>query len=278
MSVLLYVHRSPPEACTMRKRKSDFIRGFLLLAFFSALLSCATDTAPLPVTDSLPQSELAYYCDAFDSFREDIWERAGFVFSAAQLGNIKIASMTIEDGRLRIDTKTGGFSKGGLVSKFALGGDFDVQIDLQINFVTGEFDMDQVAGLGVVEKTKSGKLIRFFTIGLLKKSKNKRGAIFSGYHDRGKFHGYYSHPIGNFSGSVRFVRSGDKMSTFYRKQAQNRWIKMCTMPCGQNDASIGFTLQNFTIDRNSITATHSISAWIDNFTINAAQKIIESEI
>ena len=262
----------------MRNNKAKFIIGFLSLAFFSMLLSCATDKTPLLIENSLPQSELAYYCDTFDRLREDVWEKAGFVFSAAQLRNLKIADMTIEEGKLRIDTKTGGFSKGGLVSKFALRGDFDAQIDFQIDFVAGEFEMDQVSGLGVVEKTKSGKPIRLFTIGLLKKAKNKRGEIFSGYHERGKFHGYYSHPIGNFSGSVRFVRSGDKMSTFYRKQAQNRWTKMCTMPCGQNDASIGFTLQNFTMDRNSINATHSISAWIDNFTINTAQEIIESEI
>ena len=110
----------------MRYKKPGFIIGFLLLTFFGVLLSCATDKMPLQIENSLPQSELAYYCDTFDSLREDVWEKAGFVFSAAQLGNLKIADMTIEEGRLRIDTKTGGFSKGGLVSKFTIRGDFDV--------------------------------------------------------------------------------------------------------------------------------------------------------
>lgn len=266
------------EDCAMRHKRAGFIIRFLFLAFFGGLLSCSTDKAPLQNENSLPQSELAYYCDPFDKLREDIWEKVGFVFTAAQFKNIKIGDMTIEDGRLRIDTKTGGFSKAGLVSRFTFGGDFDIQVDLQINFIAGEFDMDQILGFGPGEITKSGKPIRFFTIGLLKKGKNKRGEIFSGYHERNKFHGCYSHPIDNFSGSLRFVRSGDTMSSFYRKQGQNRWTKMCTMPCGQNDATIGFALHNFTIDRNSITATRSISAWIDNFTINAAQEIIESEI
>ena len=262
----------------MGHKKPGFIVGILLLAFFSVLLSCATNKAPLQIENSLPQSELAYYCDTFDSPREDVWEKAGFVFSAAQLGNIKIADMTIEEGRLRIDTKSGGFSKGGLVSKFALRGDFDVQIDFQIDFIAGKFDMDQSLGFGVVGKSKSGVANRMISIGLLKEGKSKKSSIFSGYLERGKYHSGYSHNIGNFTGSVRFVRIGNQVSTFYRKQGQNHWTKMCSLPSSQNDTSVGFALQNFTKNRNSIAATRSITAWIDNFTINAAQQIIESEI
>jgi hypothetical protein len=99
---------SGEEGHAMGSKKTAFTIGFVPLAFLIALLSCATDEKPLPISKSLPPSELAYYCDSFDSLREDVWERAGFVFSAAQLGNIKIADMTIENGRLRIDTKTGG--------------------------------------------------------------------------------------------------------------------------------------------------------------------------
>jgi len=262
----------------MTYQKPGFIVGIILIAFSGALLSCAPGKAPLQIENSLPQSALAYYCDPFDKIREDIWERAGHVFTASQLGNIKIADMTIEDGRLRIDTKTGGFSKGGLVSKFTLRGDFDIQIDLQIDFVAGEFDMDQNLGLGVVEKAKSDSVNRMISIGLRKTGKNKKSEIFSGYLEWSKYHTRYRHPIGNFTGSVRIVRAGDQVSTFYRKQGQKRWTKMCTLPSTQNDTSIGFALQNFLMERYFITASRSITAWIDNFTINAAQEIIESEI
>lgn len=261
----------------MRSIRTALFIGFLTPAFLIVLLSCTTGTVPLQIINGLPQSELAYYCDAFDTLREDIWERAGFVFSAAQMGNIKMADMTIEDGKLRIDTKTGGFSKGGLVSKFSLRGDFDVQIDFQIDFSPGGPDMDQSLGFGAVEKTTSGSINRLTTIGLLKKSQNK-SEIFSGYREGSKYHAGYGHPIDNFTGSVRFLRIGNQMSTFYRKQGQNRWTKMCTVPSSKNETAIGFTLQNFVVDRNAITATQSVSAWIDNFTINAAQEIIESEI
>jgi hypothetical protein len=262
----------------MQEKKACFTIGFLLIFFFAALLSCATEQAPLQVLNSLPQSKLAYYNDPFDRMREDLWDRAGYVFTAAQMANIKIADMTIENGRLRIDTKTGGFSKGGLVSTFALRGDFDVQVDFQIDFVAGKFDMDQLAAPAVLEKTLSGRPIRLFTIGLLKKAKNRKGEIFSSYREKDKYHTGYWRAIDNFNGSLRFVRTGKKMSTFYRTAGQKRWTKMCALPCGQNDVSIGFGVQNFVFDRNSITATRSISAWIDNFTINAAQEIIESEI
>ena len=261
----------------MRSKKTDLTIGFLPLAFLIALIGCATDEKPLPIAKSLPQSDLAYYCDSFDSLKEDVWERAGFVFTAAQLGNIKIADMTIEDGRLRIDTKTGGFSKGGLISKFALRGDFDVQVDFQIDFLPGNLDMDQSLVFGAVEKQASGIASRMTSIGLLKKGQDKSG-ILSGYLEWGKYHNSYWHQINNFTGSVRLVRINDQVSTFYQKQGQNRWTKMCTLPSTQNDTSIGVALQNFVHDRNSITATRSVSAWIDNFTINAAQEIIESEI
>jgi hypothetical protein len=262
----------------MRKRKSDFIKGFLLLAFFGTLLSCATDTAPLQVAGSLPQSELAYYCDAFDSFREDIWEKAGFVFSAAQMGNIKIASMTIEDGRMRIDTKTGGFSKGGLVSRFSLRGDFDIQIDFQIDFVKGEIDMDQSLAFGALERANTMKRSRLLMIGLLKIGKRNQGGIVAGYLQGGKYHSGYWHPVNNFYGTLRFVRIGGDVSTFYRNRGQTRWTRMCTLPSSQKETIFGIVLQNFVKERNSIKATRSITGWIDNFTVNAAQQIIESEI
>ena len=251
--------------------------GLLFLSLFVVLVSCATDKTPLQLQNSIPENELAYYSDSFDLLREDVWEKAGHVFKAEQLASIKIADMTIEKGRLRIKTKTGGFSKGGLVSKFALRGDFDVQVDFQIDFVAGHLDMDQVLGFGIVEKTDAGTPVRLTSISLSKKGNNKSGMI-SGYLAQGKYNRGFWQSIDNFNGSVRFTRTGDQVSTFYRKKGQSRWKKMCALPSGQLDISIGFVLQNFTNDRTSITATRSIKAYVDNFAINAAQEIIESEI
>jgi hypothetical protein len=137
--------------------------------------------------------------------------------------------------------------------------------------------MDQILGFGATEKSKSDSSRRLTSIGLHKKGKNKSG-ILSGYLERGKYHTSYWHDIDSFTGSLRFVRVGNQISTFYRKKGRIRWTKMCTLPSAQNDTLIAFALQNFVKDRNSIQADRSISAWIDNFTINAAQEIIDGEI
>jgi len=258
----------------MPDKIAGFITVLLSLAFCGGLLSCVTDNAPLQIESSLPQNELAYYNDTFDTFREDVWEKAGHVFTATQLENIKIADMTIEAGRLRIKTKTGGFSKGGLVSKFMLKGDFDVQIDLQIDFVSGNFDMDQTLGFGALDIT----IKSLVSAGLSKVGTNKKGGVRAGQLRGGRYQSCYWHPVSNFNGSFRLVRVRDRVSAFYRKKGKTRWTKMCTLPSGQNDTVFGIVLHNFVKERNSITANRSITAWIDNFAINAAQEIVESEI
>ena len=149
--------------------------GLFLAAFPIFWGGCVTDKERLNIEKSLPQDKLAYYNDSFDTMRDDLWDKAGYVFTDTQLANIKTADMSIEDGRLRIDTQTGGFSKGGLISKFAFRGDFDVQADFQIDFDMGIFDMDQFSSLGALEKAKSGKPTRLFIIGL-----GKKGAAYPG--------------------------------------------------------------------------------------------------
>jgi len=254
-----------------------FASSILVIGYLGIFLSCATNEAPLPIRSGLVQNKLAYYYDSFDSFREDIWEKSSLALNVEQMGNIKAADMTIENGRLRIDTKTGSFSKGCLTSKFALRGDFDVMVDIQINFVPGDLDMDQSLTFGTIEKTLGGTGNRLICIGLSKRGQ-KESRIFSGYLEYGKYHAGYWDQINHFTGSVRLVRNGDQVSAFYRKQGQNYWTKTCTLRSSEKDALIGLALQNFVQDRKSIIANRSISAWIDNFTINAAQEIIESEI
>ena len=102
--------------------------------------------------------------------------------------------------------------------------------------------------------------------------------IRAGYLQGGKYHSSYWHPADNFNGSLRFVRIGGGVSAFYRNRGQTRWTKMSVLPSTKKNTLFGVVLQNFVKERNSIKATRSITCWVDNFTINAAQKIIESEI
>ena len=61
----------------MESKNTGFIISFLIICS-CIFLACATDQAPLVVANSLPQSELAFYSDSFDSLKEDLWEKAGY--------------------------------------------------------------------------------------------------------------------------------------------------------------------------------------------------------
>jgi hypothetical protein len=262
----------------MRNTKSDFITGFLLLAFLGALLSCATDKAPLQIENSLPQSELAYYSDSFDNMREDLWDRAGFLYREEQVKNFKQADLRFENGRLIIQTQTGSFSKGGLSSRYALRGDFDIQLDCKMDFIKGISGMDQVFNVAVFEKSlKKGKM-SFAMIGLTMKAGSNQGYIFSNCVVNGKGKKGDSIETENFKGAFRFLRTGKAINTLYKKAGTPEWTKMYTFRVTDKDMLIGFQVRNFFGNRITIRANQSISATFDSLKINAAREIIEDEI
>jgi len=259
------------------KRINVLIIGIFLVAFSGLFLGCVTDMASLKIKKTLPQSKLAYYNDSFDKLRTDLWEKAGYI-SEAQKDNFKLADMNIEDGKLRIQTQTGCFSKGGLASKYALRGNFDVQVDCQIDFLQGVHGMDHSLMFLVSEKSTALRGKGTVFIGLFRKEGRDFSAIFSAYTKKGILHRGKLHKIGNFDGSLRIVRVGNKITTLYKKKGDTEWERMNTFPYTTGDVFLGFKLQNFTSKRTSIAAESSITATFDNFRINAAAGIIEEEI
>jgi hypothetical protein len=260
------------------KRIALWIKAICFVAVAVFFPGCATAPVSLKIENSLSQDKLAYYNDSFDKLREDLWEKAGFTFSQAQLRQFRAADLTVENGVLRIETKTGGFSKGGLVSKYKLRGDFDVQVDCHIDFLEGKYDMDQVLGFAVVERGKTPGEMRAINIGLVKQGKSDSSIINSNYVEKRKFYQGNWHRADDFYGTLRFVRIGQEISTLYKREGDAQWRKLNTLPSTRNDAIVGFGLQNFIMRRNSITAKVSITAKFDNFRINAAREIIEEEI
>ena len=252
-----------------------------IVSFAATLITiqgCATQPVSFKIENSLPQRKLAYYNDSFEKLREDLWEKAGFTFSQAQLRQFKAADLAVENGVLRIETKTGGFSKGGLVSKYNLRGDFDVQVDCHIDFLVGKYDMDQILGMAIVEKGKAPGELRAINIGLIKQGKSDSSIINSNYVEKRKIYQGNWDRTGDFHGTLRIVRIGHEITTLYKREGETHWRKLNTLPSTRNDAIVGFGLQNFILKRNSITAKVSITAKFDNFKINAAQEIIEEEI
>ena len=262
----------------MSNKKAFFISGFLLLAFLGELLSCATDKAPLQITNSLPQNELAYYNDSFDTIREDLWNKAGYIALEEQMQNFKLADMHIANGKLIIRTKPGSFSKGGLATKYALRGDFDVQMDCRIDFLKGESGMDQFMNILVIDK--SGKIGKgsAVVINLRMGDSSFQGwlgseAFINGLRIKGS-----SQKTENFNGTLRILRTGSDISTLYKKRGAYGWKKIHTFLINRNDMLFGFQVRNYFNKRTFIWGTNPISAEFDNFRINAAHEIIEEEI
>jgi len=260
------------------KRINLWVIIIFFVSFLVSFQGCATEQVAIKIEKDLPPSKLVYYNDNFEKLREDLWEKVGFTFRQEQLANLKLADLSFVDGKLRVETKTGNFSKGGLVSKYTLRGDFDVQLDCHIDFLKGVYDMEQSLGFAVIERGKTLRDNRLIFINVMKKGGASESIIFSGYRDKRGYHHGNAHQIGNFHGTMRIVRIGNKISTFYKKEGKKRWKKMHTFPSTTHDAMVGFALQNFMVKRTSITAKSPLTAEFDNFRINSAQEIIETEI
>ena len=281
------IHGQPQQQCgyvsgqkdgVMRKKKATFIIGFLSWTFIIALLSCAADKAPRQIENSLPQSEIAYFDDSFDSMREDLWDPAGYIHKQEQIQNFKLADMHFESGKLIIRTKTGSFSKGGLGSSFKFRGDFDIQMDCRINFLKGAQGMDQLLQVMVLETNRQVGKADFVDIVLFMKEGGFNGRLNSrGFVNRRWLKSY---PIlmDNFDGTLRFERKDKNISTYFKYQGEATWNKMRTFKVTDNEMMLGFHLRNYFIKRTRINAEQSVTAEFDNFKINAAHQIIEGEI
>jgi len=261
----------------MRKINALII-GIFLAASLGFFPGCVTDTASLKIKKSLPQNKLIYYNDSFDKLRTDLWEKAGYIPNEVQEANFKLAKMRFGDGKLRVETETGCFSKGGLSSKYSLKGNFDIQLDCQINFLEGLYDLDQLLTFLVIEKGEDLKTMNSVSLCLFKKGGRDFNTIFSGYRKSGRFNRGNWHRIGDFDGTLRIVRIGEKISVLFRRKGDTEWKIVDTFRSTPNEIVIGFSLVNFLPVRTSITARSPITATFDNFRINAAEEMVEEDI
>ena len=262
----------------MPNKITDFITICLSLTLFCVLMSCATDQAPLKVTGSLPQSEIAYFNDSFEKMREDLWDRAGYLNKEEQMQNFKQADMRFENGKLIIRTRPGSFSKGGLGSSFRFRGDFDIQMDCRMDFLKSMSGMDQLLNFLLLETNKKIGKADMAVILLFLGEGGYQGWINSRSLINGRWNNATKKALDNFDGSLRFVRTGKKITSLYKKSGATAWNKIKSFHVTDNDMMFGFTLRNYFTRRTSIRALRSISAEFDNFKINAAQEIIEGEI
>jgi hypothetical protein len=140
--------------------------------------------------------------------------------------------------------------------------------------------MDQVFVLGVFDSTRKSDKKNGANIGLFVSWGTDQGYLFSVCFINGKSKGALGQSksgmpkkIDNFKGSFRIVRSGEYISTLYKEATATEWTQKLTASVTDKDLLLCFELRNFSSDRTTIRANHSITAVIDRFTINAARKI-----
>lgn len=242
---------------------------FLLPFMLLVNAGCASDPVSLKIENGLPPDKLAYYSDPFDTFRDDLWDKSALLYQDSQLENFQLADMIYREGKLIITTRKDCFSKGSLNSKYALQGDFDIQLDCRFNPLRGSHLMDQIMWFGVVD-IGSGDPgnIDLVSIGvsqdfLFSRAKNRVGGQIEA--------------IQGFNGSFRVVRAGRTVSTFYRQKG-TRWKQLGSFPFSNGNLTVAFLLQNFTAKTSYLKSALPFTAEFFEFRINAAQGIVEEEI
>ena len=109
------------------------------------------------------------------------------VFNKKQLQNFKLAEMFIENNQLVIEIKTGAFSKGGLDTKYTVGGDFDIHLECQFELSKGFHKMDQRLSFLVYDKSKTIDKTHYVIFEISKRGGENHGSIFSGHGKSGRF-------------------------------------------------------------------------------------------
>jgi hypothetical protein len=251
------------------------------LASFTVLLcACAYDTASLRIDKSLPPEKLARYSDSFDSLREEIWEKDGYIFNESLRTPFKLADVGVEGGAFRVTTKTGCFSNGGISSKFYIRGDFDIQVNCTVYFMKNNDDIDPTVFFGAIDKTADLEDDKMENVifGLSKIGKNPV-FIYGGFFEKGNYKQRFSKKIGDsFNGTFRILRIGNQVTLLYRTVEEIEWQKACSFFRPRNDIIVLLKAKNFVDKSNFITAKSAFTAQFDNFKVNAAEEIIEEEI
>jgi hypothetical protein len=247
----------------------------------SALVGCAQPwketPLPIPQGKGMSPAQLARYGDAFDRIRDDLYEVTAMTWRGEQLDKLCLAETAIVDGKLKIQTKTGCFSRWGLESRYEFRGNFDIQIDCATRFPGGVQDMDQIvlfmlAGKGSVEDFPRA------VIQLAKFARSPDGSISFFSSEKGKFRPPQHNPITEFNGTLRLIRSGRRVTALYKKAGELQWTELDTHELAESRLRLAFLVRNFTAKTTTIGASSSMTVTFDNLVINAAEEIIEGEI
>ncbi len=233
-----------------------------------------SDSAALGPVKSLSAEQLAEFNDDLNTFREDLWEKSYHLFREGQKSRFAAADVEIQSGQLVVTTKKGALSSVNVYSKFLIVGDFDIQTDIFVDFDLST-PMRQQAWFTLTHKGLNATI-------LFERENNKKVVMkmWRGKTDVGRIRGstvkrkYFS----EFSGSLRAVRRGEKLTCYYRNKMDADWKTLYKYRFTIRDVGVGLGVKNFWIGSSSNSKASGVcSVRYDNFKINAAEKIIERD-
>ena len=248
-----------------------------VLGIGAAAVRASADSRQV-VEGSAANGPLSGYRDTFDRPNPNQWDLAQLTYSQQQLANFKRADMRHVNGSLEIETQKGFFSKAGYESHFTLRGDFDIQLDCRTQLNRKLRGMEERMVFSIAERDKDAWEADFAWIQLLNKPKWSKGYLDASCMLKKKFKTGKKIKMDAFDGSLRFMRSGTKLTMYYRPKSKSKWIKMTSMKFSSADMKIIFYVSNFTAKLKSVSSETTYQVAFDTFQINSAQKIIESDI
>jgi hypothetical protein len=140
--------------------------------------------------------------------------------------------------------------------------------------------MDQIAALNAVDPTQGLKDEELVNVHVsVAKASGKPAGLYSAYFMKGEYKANRAKRIDRFRGSLRLVRFGSTLHAFYRNEGASTWKSFGAFPFDRRATGIGLGVRNFEMRKaTSIGAKSPFTASFDNFRVNAAQEITESEI
>lgn len=223
---------------------------------------------------SVCAQDLGYYHDSFDTLRPDIWETSIYVHKKVHEQNIAAGDVYAQDGKLIMRTQTGKYSKGTIRSLFKLEGDFDIQLDMKIDFDEQSKTPQHVMFWLNVAETNHDALVLMFKPG---KSRKVVLLLLAGKDNKEK--PVKEKRFSSFDGTIRWVRTGARMTCYMRENGKSGWDRVGSFSYSKGPVQVGVNVRNYhRHESQPAHATESVLLFIDNFRINAADGLAESDI
>ena len=250
--------------------------GLLTIIGCVVMLTPGVRLPRIQFAKSIPQNQLEYISDSYSTFQEAFWEKIQVSLpTVVKESDFQPGEINNFGRKLEIMTKPENFSKAEIASKFRLKGDFDIQMDCDIDFMEERLGGDHYFFFVNLHDEK--KITRRNTVGMSfsKKGEMNPGVLRSVRWSHGRLSEQRKVEITVFQGSIRFVREGQKIITLFKRNTELEWTEMASFSCSSDVFRLVIGLQNFIGRKNIAPAQSSLLAIVDNFKINTAEYIIE---